>query len=241
MRSEKISLTEPVSQLRHVRIVENGEELVDFLEVCPDLMLDRARFHYRRETVMRRTLAEKLGEANRNLPSGYRLVIIEGWRAPHIQRRMYKAVWERFKQQTPHWSDVTLKRVVNRFSAPMDLRVPPPHTTGGAVDLMLADSDGNALDHTSPFDPYDPHSALFGASGLSDTARKTRSILAEALLPTGITNYPSEFWHWSYGDQGWAYRGKHPHAHYAAITPTNWQPAPEDDIETALQMIESVP
>ena len=116
MRSEKISVTEPVSQLRHIRIVENGEELVDFLEVCPDLMLDRARFHYRRETVMRRTLAEKLGEANRNLPSGYRLVIVEGWRAPHIQRRMYKAVWERFKQQTPHWSDVTLKRVVNRFT-----------------------------------------------------------------------------------------------------------------------------
>ena len=30
--------------------------------------------------------------------------------------------------------------------------------------------------------------------------------LGAALLEGGLTNYPSEYWHWSYGDQGWAYR-----------------------------------
>ncbi len=239
MRSDKISAAEPVSQLRFVKIVENGEELVDFLEFCPDLMLDRARFHYRRETLMRRSLAERLCQANRALPAGYRLAIIEGWRAPHIQRRMYQATRARFQTIHPDWSETQLTRTVNRFSAPLSKQVPPPHTTGGAVDLMLADMEGNALDHTSPFDPYDPHSASFGASGLSDIARKHRDILAEALIPAGITNYPSEFWHWSYGDQGWAYRERHPHALYGAITPQDWQPAPEDDIDTPLEMFDT--
>ena len=183
-------------------------------------------------------MAEKLCQANRNLPDGYRLTIIEGWRAPYIQRRMYQAVRARFQTLHPDWSETQLTRTVNRFSAPLNKQVPPPHTTGGAVDLMLADSDGNALDHTSPFDPYDPHSASFIASGLSDTARKHRDILAKALLSTGITNYPSEFWHWTYGDQGWAYRGGHPNALYGAITPPGWQPAPEDDIDKPLEMFD---
>jgi D-alanyl-D-alanine dipeptidase len=30
----------------------------------------------------------------------------------------------------------------------------------------------------------------------------------------GFTNLPSEWWHFDYGDQLWAYYGAHPHAHY---------------------------
>ena len=237
MRSGKISISEPVSALRYVRIVECGEELVDFREVCPELLVDRARFRYRRETLMRRSLAEKLCEASRLLPTGYRLAIVEGWRAPHIQRRMYQLVWNQFRERHPEWSETMLKRVVNRFTAPLHPRVPPPHTTGGAVDLMLADSDCNPQDPSSPYEPFDPGSFPFAAPGLSDTARRTRAILAAALLPTGITNYPSEFWHWSYGDQGWAYRGSYPNALYGPITPNDWTPDPEDDIDVPLEPV----
>ena len=152
---------------------------------------------------------------------------------------MYQAVWERFQREHPDWSETTLKRVVNKYSAPINSRVPPPHTTGGAVDLMLADADGNPLDHTSPFDPFDPHCAAFDAPGLSDAARKTRDILAAALVPTGITNYPSEFWHWSYGDQGWAYRGGHPSALYGTMTPPDYHPDPTEDIDQPLILVDA--
>ena len=94
MTDNRISPAEPVSQLRHVKIVECGEELVDFLQLCPGLLFDRPRFRYRRETLLRRTVAEKLCEAERLLPNGYRLLVVEGWRPPHIQRRMYRAVWD---------------------------------------------------------------------------------------------------------------------------------------------------
>ncbi len=233
----KISPAEPVSELRRIKIVENGEELVDFLAGCPGLLLDRPRFHYRRETLLRRSVAEKLCAAERRLPQGYRLAVIEGWRAPHIQQRMYRALWNRFQANHPDWSEVTLKRVVNRFSAPMNRRVPPPHTTGGAVDVMLADSQGNVLDHSSPYEPFDPTHFPLEAPGLSDAARAVRRILAEALSASGLTNYPSEYWHWSYGDQGWAYRGGHPHALYGAITPQGYAPAPEEITDAPLELL----
>ncbi|HZO88162.1 MAG TPA: M15 family metallopeptidase [Chthonomonadaceae bacterium] len=237
MPSRAPSPAEPVSALRYVPIVECSEELVNFLALCPDLLLDRPRFRYRRETLLRRTVAERLCEANRRLPGGYRLAVIEGWRPPHIQRRMYQAIWNRFQSEHPDWSATKLKRVVNRFSAPLDPRVPPPYTTGGAVDVMLADASGRLLDHGSPYEPYDSRSFPFDAPGLSETARRTRALLAAALLSTGLTNYPSEYWHWSYGDQGWAYRSGYDHALYGAIAPPGWQPAPEDLADAPLEWI----
>lgn len=231
------SPTEPVSQLRSVRIIECGEPLVDFLKLCPDLIWDSPRFHYRRETVLRQSVAERLCQANAALPEGYRLAIVEGWRPPHIQRRMYLSVWNRFKEMHPDWSDVTLRRVVNRFTAPQNSRVPPPHSTGAAIDLVLADTEGRLLDHISPYAHYDPKGFAFAAPGLLEVARKHRQILADALIPTGITNYPSEFWHWSYGDQGWAYRGGHPNALFAAITPANYHPEPADLTDAPLELI----
>ena len=238
-RVKQPSPAEPVSELRHISIVECGEELIDFLEFCPSLILDRPRFNYRRETILRRTVAEKLCRANESLPSGLCFAVVEGWRPPHIQRRMYQAIWNRFAALHPDWSEMRLKRLVNRYSAPMSSRVPPPHTTGAAVDLVLADESGRVLDHTTPFDPYNPACFALNAPGLSETARRTRRILADALLAAGLTNYPSEYWHWSYGDQGWAYRGGHPHAVYSAITPAGWTPAPEDDTDSPLQFLES--
>ncbi len=39
------------------------------------------------------------------------------------------------------------------------------------------------------------------------------AILSEA----GFVNYPTEYWHWSYGDRYWAYMKKKPYALYGLI------------------------
>jgi len=232
------SKAEPVTELRKVRIVDNGEELVDFLQLCPELRLDRPRFKYRRETLLRKSVAEKLRDANLALLKlGYRIQVVEGWRAPHIQKRMYAAVWELMGKRHPDWSETKLRRTVNQFTAPMSLRVPPPHTTGGAIDVAITDLDGNSLDVLSPYDEHDTQGFFFDAPRLDPEARKHRDLLADALLSYGLTNYPSEYWHWSYGDQGWAYRGGHQNAIYGATTPTDWNPAPEDEINEPLKFV----
>lgn len=233
----KLSPAEPVSELRRIKIQDNGEPLVDFVEHCPAVIIDRPRFSYRRETLLRLGAADRLRKATALMPSGYRIAIVEGWRARHIQKRMYMAVWNRFRERHPNWSDVQLKRVVNRFTAPLDGRVPPPHSTGGAMDVFLVDDFGKPFDMRTPYEPHDPAGFALDAPGVSDKAKLHRRILADAMIEAGITNYPSEFWHFSYGDQGWAYRGGHPVAIYGPVIPENWVAEPADLIDEPLVFI----
>ncbi|MBI3671473.1 dipeptidase, partial [Candidatus Azambacteria bacterium] len=37
---------------------------------------------------------------------------------------------------------------------------------------------------------------------------KNREIMFKVLRGAGLSNYPKEFWHWSYGDVWWAKRNK---------------------------------
>ena len=76
------------------------------------------RWVYKREALLRQGVAERLAEAAESLPEGYTLAVVEGWRPPHIQRRMYLAAWNRWKERRPDWSDAALRRLVNRFTAP---------------------------------------------------------------------------------------------------------------------------
>ncbi|HTQ12099.1 MAG TPA: M15 family metallopeptidase [Fimbriimonadaceae bacterium] len=238
MRGErkKLSIEEPVSHLRAVPILDNGEPLVDWLG-HPRIFQDQPRFKYHRETIARASVVEFLWRAADSLPKGYKLAVVEGWRPPYIQRRMFAWSFQRFKERYPDWTDAKLKKLASQFTAPMDEHVPPPHTTGGAIDLMLANENHEVLDHLSPYAPRDHHAFPFTAPGLSDTARRHRDMLAEAFATGRMTNYPSEYWHWSYGDQGWAYRGRHLHALYAAITPAGWHPSPEDDTDEPLTWV----
>jgi D-alanyl-D-alanine dipeptidase len=150
---------------------------------------------------------------------------------------MHATMRARLRAEHPAWTEAALTRVASRYSAPPHDRVPPPHVTGGAVDLMLADCAGAELDHCSPYDPGDPRCFPFDAPGLSEEARRVRAILAHALLSSGLTNYPTEFWHWSYGDQGWAYRGGHDHAIYGAIAPPGFLADPTEDVDDPLAFI----
>ncbi|MFN3648688.1 MAG: M15 family metallopeptidase [Armatimonadota bacterium] len=216
-----LSAAEPTSELRRISIHENGEPLVDFMELCPALcwVSRHPVFDYERFRLLRRTPTEMLACAQERLPQGIRLAVVEGWRPPEIQRRMHEETRARLRREHPEWSDRHLAREANRFSAPMDRRVPPPHTTGGAVDVHLVDEAGEILDFISPYDLMDRRGAPRDARGLSPEARRNRKLLQEVMEAAGLTNYPSEWWHWSYGDQGWAYRGRHPRAVYGATEP----------------------
>jgi D-alanyl-D-alanine dipeptidase len=59
--------------------------------------------------------------------------------------------------------------------------------------------------------------ALPFAVGLSAEAETSRSLLRSVLEPTGLTNYVDEWWHWSYGDNGWALRVGAEHALYGRV------------------------
>ena len=203
------SFGEPLTRLRAVPIAECGEPLVD-----PRTLSPRIRFaavhpkfgNMPRTPEVRQTVAEMLARAAAALPEGIDLRIIEGFRPLAQQRWMYEQFRAEFTAAHPEWSRATLHRRINQLSAPPDDPCPPPHTTGGAVDLDLVDAaSGEILDLIAPHPPGEA-SAPTEMPGLSAGARQNRRLLVATLESAGLTNYAGEWWHWSYGDSGWALR-----------------------------------
>ena len=214
---------EPVEELVKIPTRDNGEPLVDIFQVCSTLKWadESPRWNFPRSGLARVSLANMLKASQEKLPPGLHLQIIGTFRTFEIQKQMYEAAREELRAQHPDWDEELLTNYLNVFSAPPILETPPPHTTGGAVDLTLIDDNGERLDMVSPFE-MGWESAPTYLEGLSETARHNRDILIQVLTASGLTNFPGEWWHWSYGEPGWALRGGHPAALYGAV--------PEDKI-----------
>ncbi|MBK9321503.1 MAG: M15 family metallopeptidase [Bdellovibrionaceae bacterium] len=167
---------------------------------------------------MRRdSIGEKLVQAQNLLPKGYRLLIKECHRPMLVQKEFWDSYFSYLKSKFPTWSDQEIYDECSKLNAPLEVA---PHTTGGAVDLTLSDESGNALDLGTKFNagPLETENATFTiATNISDEARKNRQILMSVMSKAGFVNYPTEWWHWSYGDKYWAFQTRHPYAIYDSI------------------------
>jgi D-alanyl-D-alanine dipeptidase len=210
---------EGVERVSQVPVHDNGEPLVNVAEL--DLGIHLAATHpwssFPRVYWVRRSVAEMLETAQRSLPAGVRLELLEGYRPLRIQRRLFAAAYRHLRSRHPRWTPAQLREAANVLVADPTV-APPPHSTGGAVDLALVDDYGQRLDMSSPL-PWSELSAPTRCDGLSETARANRRLLIEALSAAGLTNYPGEWWHWSFGEPGWAVRTEAPHAIYGPVEP----------------------
>ena len=91
---------------------------------------------------------------------------------------------------------------------------PPPHLTGGAVDLTLGDGDGRPLDLGTDFDAFVPEAGARALEDLDVPARGLRRLLFWTMAAEGFTAYVEEWWHFDLGDQFWGLVRGHP-ARYA--------------------------
>ncbi len=95
-----------------------------------------------------------------------------------------------------------------------------PHVSGAAIDLTLMDDRGEPLDMGTAINatPEDSAGACYFAAGnIARLARHHRNVLATALAQAGLVNYPTEWWHWSYGDRYWAFTTGRPAAIYGPV------------------------
>jgi D-alanyl-D-alanine dipeptidase len=203
------SFGEPLTKLRAVPIHDNGEPLVDPTTLSRRIRMatEHPKFGLLHHVPhVRQTVAVMLARAADSLPDGIGIEIVEGYRGVGQQRIMYDTLMAEFAAKHPQWNRATLTRYTNQLCAPPGDRCPPPHTTGGAVDLCLvSEESGERLDMTSPFE-WDEKCAPTRLAGLSEFAQANRNLLIETLSTADLTNYAGEWWHWSYGDSGWALR-----------------------------------
>jgi D-alanyl-D-alanine dipeptidase len=191
---------------------EVDEPVVDLLDLAPEAV-GVAR-------LVRRGVRDRLLAASRDLPAGISLRVVEGSRAADDQLAIIEAYSTRLRQDHPGATAAEIQRLTSRHVAPLHAA---PHVAGAAVDLTLVDADGHELWMGSALDatPEESHGACYtGASGLDATARANRAMLVTALETTGLVNYPTEWWHWSYGDRYWAHVTGADHALYGPLPMT---------------------
>ena len=172
-----------------------------------------------RHRLVRSTLAERLQEAEALLPCGVHLLVVEGLRSFGIQQLIYSAYRARLAAELSA-QPVELDRLASRFVAPP---ATAPHVGGAAVDLTLVDDDGHELDLGTAIDATPEESGgacYFDAPGIDADARGLRTVLASAVQQAGLVNYPTEWWHWSFGDRYWAYVTGSPIAIHGPVTHT---------------------
>ncbi len=142
-----------------------------------------------------------------NHPS-WQLALYDAYRPVAVQAFMVEHTLQALAAQQglhPVRNREQLLPQVLQFWAPpsLDLAQPPPHSTGGAVDLTLRAPDGNLADMGSSIDELSPHSYP-QAFRDQPAIQAVRDRLRDAMLGAGFYPHPHEWWHFSYGDQMWA-------------------------------------
>ncbi|MBA3782311.1 MAG: dipeptidase, partial [Nocardioides sp.] len=143
---------------------------------------------------VRAGLLRRLLVADRALPDGLRLLVVEGYRPPELQRRYFTSYAARLAVDDPALSPEEVHRLASRYVSPPDVA---PHSAGAAVDVTLLGPDGHEVWmgcglNDSPEDSegrcYTRHPDVRGA------AREMRDVLTAALSAVGLVNYPTEWW-----------------------------------------------
>lgn len=159
--------------------------LVDLHEFSPDLILDiryarednvfgRALYPVARALCARGT-AVKLARAQQALAAqGFRLILWDSYRPESVQRQMWAMVPD------------------TRFVA--DPNVGSKHSRAAAVDVSLADADGNPLLMPTDHDFFGPEASPSWPDHPPEVRRRA-AILAEAMRGAGFFQGTTEWWH----------------------------------------------
>jgi D-alanyl-D-alanine dipeptidase len=201
-----------------VPIIDNGDPVTDLNEYS-EIQVDRrlanesSSFHRVRSSV-----AEKLVKAAQALPNGLRFLVIEGHRPLAQQSKHFSDYSAELKKRNPDWDAERIYNEASKYIAPPE--IVPPHSTGGALDITLVETGGKELDMGTKLNatPVECDNACFtDAQKISADAKKNRGILIKALSGAGFINYPTEWWHWSYGDRYWAFVTKRKTALFGSV------------------------
>lgn len=162
------------------------------------------------------SLHQAMEELQRLRP-GWQIEIFDAYRPLAVQAFMVNYEFDRLareqgylpeqlsdKQAAPLWH-----QVFSIWARPLDdPQMPPPHTTGAALDITLLDEHGVPVPMGSAIDAIGrlalPHCFADSTSQTDQLFNSNRQLLAEVMAAAGFQRHPFEWWHYSRGDQLWA-------------------------------------
>ncbi|MEX0932255.1 MAG: M15 family metallopeptidase [Candidatus Saccharimonadales bacterium] len=207
-----------LNQLKEVSVQDNGEKLVDLKNVDPSILLEvqKDNIPYTGNTIfVREAVAKKLKVIQEKLTSqGLGLKVTDGYRPVGVQKNYWNLQLEKNRKEHPELSGEELENFSIKFIAKPEYAY---HTTGGAVDLTIINLErkkelamGTPIDHFS-------EKAYSYYSELPEEVLSNRKLLFKYMDEQGFYNFPSEWWHFSYGTLDWALHYEKSWAIYKAI------------------------
>jgi D-alanyl-D-alanine dipeptidase len=184
--------------------IECGEEMAK-IEV--DFVGAKEEF----EPIARKTVVEMLNKAQKRLPKGLKLQVVNGYRPISVQKSLFEQEMARCADKIPN--QLERKRYVHKYS------VAAPecagHPTGGAVDVQIT-KNGTPLDFGTAIWIFGRDTMSFSPFA-SKEAQGNRLLLRSVMLDVGFAPFNGEWWHFSYGDQEWAAYYDRPNAVYKQV------------------------
>lgn len=151
-------------------------------------------FYLRIEVLNRLHVAQKKLQS---LKSKYKLKIFDAYRPIEVQKFMIELDTIRYS-----------KEIADKFWSPIakDISLnPPPHSTGGALDLTIIDENNNELEMGTKIDEFvDKTFSNYFKDKKDSLCKENRDLLLRVMTDAGFVQLPTEWWHFSYGDQIWA-------------------------------------
>jgi zinc D-Ala-D-Ala dipeptidase len=211
----------PDKELMKIPVKDNGEKLVHVKDCCPKMVI-RLGVYIKKSgkkfcddsCLVREGVAKRLSLAQSFLPEDHKLMLRCGHRSLIVQKKRYEWMHNKLKKKHPDWNPEKLRDATSKCVAPLDII--PPHSTGGAVDLSIIGSDGKQLYMGTQLGRF-TEKTYTCSENISSQAKKNRKLLIKVMDKAGFINYPTEWWHWSYGDQYWAAALKKKYSIYDGI------------------------
>lgn len=195
-------------RITKINCIDNKEKILSLRQIHKNILIDESKsqissksdlFCYAREMII-----EKLIDATGYLPEGYQFLIKEAYRPLSQQKKSFEKVFNDYKIQYPQKNEIEIYKMTCEYVAPVKVA---GHPTGGAIDISLL-KDGIEVDMGTEFNdmPISPENRTYLYSEyISDADKANRKILIDCMEKIGFANYPTEWWHWSYGDCYWAF------------------------------------
>lgn len=193
-----------------------------------------ADYQGRSPYILRSGILDSLSAAKRvlnSLEEGYQILVFDAYRPIGVQKFMVEHTFAEIlkrdnlqrEQLNAEQVEKIYEQVYQIWAIPSDNPLtPPPHSTGAALDITLLDETGKPLDMGGEIDELSPRSQPNYYQQISannpeqaeeySVYQQRRNLLNHIMESSGFLRHPGEWWHFSRGDQLWAwqYNQRHP-------------------------------
>ena len=229
---------------QNIPIAECGEPLVaiadDIIKIKPHAYVTLgAPYADRNPFFVRQGILERLRRSQAYLETirpNWQIAIFDAYRPIPVQQFMVDYSFAQLSESkglkinslSEEQKKSLMSEVMKFWAIPShDPKTPPPHSTGAAIDVTLyrvSPEGGNSIEEINMGSPIDeisdrslPDYFANSRDALEIEFHCDRKLLNQVMTHSGFQRHPNEWWHFSYGDQLWAWISNQKTAIYGGV------------------------